>query len=257
MKGTFTLLILLPLFLCNCKQRDEAKFREAEQAMDQALAEMKKAQRDEFEKTGTLNDQSPEALDKMIAATKKAEEAATGDDAKILKVTRLFQIQAQKDMTTLTQAAEYLEVASDYSTIKTKEHIDQKIASAKKYQEINNAITKKIKTEWRKQIVENIDAQNVSKKSKNNFLDGFDSGMAPKRRLLMGIRKNDDQLCEGLIGQLKVLKDQFGKWSWNAEDEVPDFESDAAIDAFNEHVETVQNVAAKQAELQEQLIKLP
>ena len=65
-------------------------------------------------------------VDKVIQASKKLEEASTGDQAKMARVARIFAEDVQKDMASLTKHEKGLEEAMDYASVQAPEDLDSR-----------------------------------------------------------------------------------------------------------------------------------
>ena len=90
----------------------------------------------------------------------------------------------------------------------------------------------------------------------SSFVKGLNMGFGKLKPQLLVIRKTDDDLCSAVLEQHRVLKKYWGKWQWDADQGVPTFEEDAAIDAYNAAAQKIQDAAAAQAAAQKKVIEI-
>lgn len=221
---------------------------------ERSAREMRAEQARELDsEEGIRND--PKKLDRLIDATKKLEDASKGDEAKMAKVMSLFLKDIQQDMAVMAKHQKALEEASNYGNIKSPEEIDGFSEKVKGYQKANQTLTEKIKTGWIKQLEENLKKANVNEKNSKDFMRGATSKFNQQRPYLLTIRSTDDELCEAMLAQHAILKKYWGQWKWDPQQEVPQFENDEAINAYNKEATKIQKASQEQYEAQQKLLK--
>ena len=215
----------------------------------------KAQQAKQLERNGGIRS-DPASVDRIIDATKKLEEASTGDEAKAAKVMRLFMEDLSKDMAVLGAAQEALIKSTDYSSAKTPQDIDNLSKKARAYQKKNADVTAKIKSGWIQKIRENLEKEGVNEQFINNFIVGVKRGLNQKNSTLLIIRQTDDEICVAVLEQHAILKKYLNKWQWNATSETPDFEDDTALELYNAQAAKIQEISARQLEAQKKLLNV-
>ena len=257
MKAYFSLPLLLSLIFCCGACKDTKQVKKEDDAMAEfkrAADEIKATQAREMEETGELK-ANPKAMDRMLEASKKLEEVSTGDDAKIAKVMRIFIQGVQSDMAEISKQQSNLAEGTNYANVKTAADINTLSDKVKIYQAVNTAITNKVKSGWTQSLRDNLEKEKVSKITAAEFMSGVKTGLDRNKPHLLVIRQTDSEICEALLAQHAVLKKHLGKWQWNAAEETPNFEGDAAIEAYNVQANIIQNASERQAEAQKNIVR--
>ena len=84
------------------------------------------------------------------------------------------------------------------------------------------------------------------------------SGFNKIKPTLLVLRKTDLALCAGLLEQHAVLTESYGKWVWDAEEEVPSFTEDAEdahLDRYNNAADKIQKAIDEQTVAQRVLMQ--
>ena len=199
---------------------------------------------------GGLTSVDPENLERMVEAAKKMEESSTGEHAKMAKLLRIWTQMMQRDTLHLQEHIPLIAKATDYSNIRSTEEIDKLSAMIKKYLVVNTEMTEKIKHGWITEIKDKAKQEKFDDKDIKSAVQSLSMEFGKIKPQLLIIRKCDEKLCNAVLEQHSVLKTQWEKWTWNAEMEAPDFQEQAAIDAYNEAAIKIQ--AAGEAQLQAQ-----
>jgi hypothetical protein len=96
-----------------------------------------------------------------------------------------------------------------------------------------------------------LEAEGVGAEDRREFRRGFLAGARGKRRLLESIRALDDEFCDLMDEVLRLLESELGKWTTAGG--LVTFESDAAVETYNELVAEIQKVADEQRDAQREL----
>ena len=249
----FALLLAPLLFVSSCKDK---------QAQEDALEELSDASdklKNDYAKQlkeGGAAEHDPAALDDLVTATKKLEASASGDEAKSIKVMRIFMESVQTDSTNLANAQGDLTAALDYSQVKEASDIDALSEKVKTYQKLNTGLMTKVKSGWLEELNTNLDKEGVSATTKNLTIQGFNAQMNPQKPHLITIREADEQLCSAILKQHQILKDNFGKWKWNASAGAPEFTDNKVIELYNKEAHKMQDANKKQIEAQRNLYQV-
>lgn len=259
MKTTILLIINLPLLgLTSCKQvQKQQKAQEAEKELHESLAHFKKSQSDSYEKTGEISSDKG-ATDKLIQAAKKMEESGVKSKAAEGASVRIWMNLMTQEEAILTKGADHIAVGSDYSKIKKKEDIAKMSAAVRKYEAINQATIKGINGGWFQEVEDKMNDEEISSTLIKRNIVSLKSGFNKIKPNLLLIRKTDLALCAGLLEQHAVLTESYGKWVWDAGEEVPSFTEDAEdahLDRYNNAAEKIQKAVDEQTAAQRKLIQ--
>ena len=252
-------LLALSVCLTSCKDKSISKQKEKEQeafeAFERSARELQAENRRQHASEEGIS-ADPKKLDKMIDVTKRLEESSTGEDAKLAKIMHLFMKNIQNDMKDFATYQEGFTEGTDYGQIKSVADIDLFSKKVNDYRAANKTLKEKIQTQWLSFVKDNLKKENLTGKNATDFLRGFENKLKLQLPYMMKVRSTDDELCEVILTQHTILKKYWGKWNWNAEEEVPDFEDNDAIETYNEAARTIQRIREEQHEAQQKLIDL-
>ena len=260
MKPYFTLPLLFSLIFCcnSCKDTKSTKQKEKEndaiEEIQRAADKMKADQAKAIEKDGGISG-DPKSMDGMIEATKKLEEVSTGDEAKSAKVMRIFMQSIQTDMAEITKQQQNLVEGTNYSNVKTAADLDALSNKVKLYQTANATLMNKVKSGWEQSLRSGLAKEGVKQSYTTSFMRGVKTGLDKNKPHLLVIRQTDDEMCQAILAQHAVLKKYLGKWKWNAAEGAPDFQDNAALQAYNAQAVKIQNASTRQLEAQKKVVQ--
>jgi hypothetical protein len=101
-----------------------------------------------------------------------------------------------------------------------------------------------------------LQTRNLPPAKREQFLTAFRTSRAPMLPRITAIRNCDDQMGQALLKILDIAEANWGNWKYDPETEITLFEDGAAADAYNEQAEVISKAAARQVQLQGEVIKL-
>lgn len=224
------------------------------EAFQEAAAETRERQLEQLDSEEGL-DFDASSLDRQVEAARELEQVSSGDDAKLARILGQFVKSVQVDVGDLGRYQQGLEEAADYSAVRTVEDLDALSVKVNSYLDANRALREKVDGGWVRTLRKMLKDEKVAAKKARSFMKGATGSMKLQKPYLLEIRDADEAMCGALLVQHEVLKGAFGKWEWDAEDELPVIEDDEALAAYNAAAELVAKAIEKQAEAQRKVLE--
>ena len=259
MRINFLTLIFLPVLIFSTASCDRAeKKREQQKAiseLEKTTEDMRDSMRKELEEDGGVGFESgTKNLQKMSDHLGEMAANSTGQDAIAAEVAQQFMGRIAGLVEKMADSAEKLELSMDYQNVKSPEDFDKMTVYAKDYQAVNAEVKEQFETKIIKDLKEEAKAKGLKGKAYSNFFAGVNANYGRQLPHILEVRETDDRLCNAIIAQHKLLKDNWGQWHWSEEDDNVTFETDELVDDYNKIADDIQQIVEDQAEAQRKLL---
>ncbi|MGJ8643513.1 MAG: hypothetical protein ACSHX9_08915 [Luteolibacter sp.] len=249
-KVTMALVILGAVTSC-----EKSSKRDALEEVENAVEEFHVDARKQLEEGGA-GIEEPVDLSQLHSALDKAEDSASGEEKIVMKLAKYILEGMESLMAPLTEASPGLTAAMDYTKVETKDDIGALSAKARNYQKVNLEFKVKIGDEFVDKVNAEADKLGLKGKTRDAFFKGFERNRSEQLPLLMEIRDQDNEVCEILLKQHAVLKEYFGEWEWNGEEEMLEFHNDEALEKFIKLSERNDELAEEQQATQYKMLNM-
>jgi hypothetical protein len=177
----------------------------------------------------------------------------SGDDAKALRAGErlLGAMRARMANYEAAYAAFMKEGAAEPKSLTSAEAIDTRIALLKAFELANEEFREYLKDVGAKYRVE-LNKEGYPAAKMDETIQGFQEG--GNFDTLLTIRATDSELCAVLAKYFQLLRTEWGKWKANEGGAVV-FQDDASAETFNGYGKQLQDVADRQATLQEKVLR--
>lgn len=140
----------------------------------------------------------------------------------------------------------------DMSGVKSAEDVDARLARIAEMSKANDALETDMKGLARKARSE-LEAEGLT----GRHLEGHHGAFVRSANIAMQLefRQNQRDVSQALTRMLTILKNEFGAWTYNAEQFALEFESDEAAAQYNEAVGALNAASEREAVLQEKLLR--
>jgi hypothetical protein len=227
--------------------KNRATLKEFEATSDAFLRETKERLED-----GNPVDGAAERAAQFRQAMGQAAANMTGDDALALRAGERVMGAMQPYLSSYEKAFSAFQTKGglDPKSLTSRDEIGERLSLLTEFETANQEFLK---------FVRGFQAQYRAELAKLNFppakLDATarDFTRGANVNTIIEIRGTDTELCVAMRGYLESLQTEWGKWK-SSEGTVI-FENTAAAGTFNTHAEKVQEIAARQAELQQKVLR--
>jgi len=246
----FSAVLTLSFFSIGCN--DKAKFNASGDKVSKELEDERKALADKIANGGEVTNEDFDAIIESNKSKAKELEAMGGNEAVAGKIMAAI----NKDQGTLMENLDtsLIEEGMDYDALYTKKDYDARIAQIEKYEKFNQeALAYAKENKAVKTAEEILNKEKVSSSDKADFMKGMTDSVSKSVPHLITIRNCDTELTKIAIDVLKLLKKEDGEWS--VENGSVLLNNEKALNQFNESMESIQEIAQKQADAQVKLLR--
>jgi hypothetical protein len=257
MKSLRPLAAICAIFLlsgCKDPQKEKSQ-RDASEALDAASVSIKEQLREDLDNGGLSVDEEFDPSE-MMDALDKLEGASDGQDKIAAGLAKYFITRFAEISAKLTNVSGDLNAGLDFSGVETAEDLDELSRRVMIYKRMNQEVKAEISEGVITDLKAEADKRGLEGKVRRNFFASVEGRFKRQLPVLHTIRDCDDELCEAILSQHKLLKKHLGEWEWSAEAEILEFASDEALEDFNALATKVQEVAAEQLAAQRILVEM-
>ncbi len=137
---------------------------------------------------------------------------------------------------------------TDPSTLKTRAMIDERIGLVETLAAANDTLAQKTR-ELSDGLEQRFETAGVSEEVRKRYLAGMTTRMATLFRL----RDVQRELFRAMLSQLRLLRDSWGKWEFDAASQLVMFEEDEPLERFGSSAARIQELATEENVLMQRL----
>ena len=253
-------ILTLPFFAVACDGNNDKSTAEINEEMDEMKARHKAELEKEFAENGTVSPETESRHHKeRMEYLEATSEQTSGDQAKILKAIADAMKESEELSSKLSAPDKEFEDAFDYGTIKTVEDTEKKIKKLEEYAGECDKYLEFIRNGYPERIRKGLEDEGIKSADVSKYMRQIKRNIKENQDLVEQYQIQERKIVDGVTAQLKLLKNNHGKWEWDAKEEVPLFEDsveDAVIDAFNAQYDAIYKASQKQSEIEEKLIQV-